>query len=671
MRLFEHRPFCAACAVYLISALICYQLNFQSTAIVFLICGVFAIAFISCMVFFKKHRRLFLRLSAFAIAALIAASGIWGYQKIANGKLADFTDKKVQVVVEINEVAYSSAYITYAQGKIISADGDKVSINAALEIIAMPDLKAGDVLSAKAEFRALDGSGEKDGYHYRKGAIACLTDFKDTEITGSHTSLSLLCTNLRLVLSSRIRECAPTEAGNFYAALLLGEKAALNESVIANFRALGISHTLALSGMHLSILILSLDKLLNRFGVHKFVRIGITLVLTVFYTAITGFSPSICRASLMLIATLVTYVLGKNHDAMTALFVSMVLLCAIHPYNVCDIGMWLSGCATFGILILQDWRVKPRELMPAPMPPRTTKRRIWIVKCLRLIGENLAITLAATVATLPIIAIVFGETSLLAIPANLLFNLPINIALVFALIALAFGGSIPFIGTALTAYGDFLLFLTQKSAAIPDITVSLNYPWAKIIFTAMAIASLAVLCIFRKSRLPVLCIIAASVTVFAGFYLAETAKQDAISRATYIGSENGAYFVVQRENKLIVYDASNETGALRQKLLSHIEAEHKPAIDHYILSHYSYRVESALEDINYTCPIKKLWLAPPQTENEIAYFEAVKTFTDAYAIPYEEFPYDAPIVLADAEVSFLPSFMYENSNQPNYAMHLS
>ena len=91
------------------------------------------------------------------------------------------------------------------------------------------------------------------------------------------------------------------ETGGLLGAILLGDRTYLSGQTSLDFSRIGISHVLALSGMHLAILILGIEKLLSLIGISKKARYIITIILTLAYVALTGFSVSVVRAGIMLI----------------------------------------------------------------------------------------------------------------------------------------------------------------------------------------------------------------------------------------------------------------------------------------------------------------------------------------------------------------------------------
>ena len=137
-------------------------------------------------------------------------------------------------------------------------------------------------------------------------------------------------------------------------ALLIGDKDDLDAGLKRDFRRLGISHILAISGTHFSVLLGMAAMLLRLLRLNKKQIYVLLLPLALLYMGISGFSPSVCRAGIMAMLSYLAFLLGRTRDACTALFVAVCALIACHPYAVLDVGLWLSFAATFSILILSE-----------------------------------------------------------------------------------------------------------------------------------------------------------------------------------------------------------------------------------------------------------------------------------------------------------------------------
>ncbi|MEI3363658.1 MAG: ComEC/Rec2 family competence protein, partial [Oscillospiraceae bacterium] len=129
-------------------------------------------------------------------------------------------------------------------------------------------------------------------------------------------------------------------SAGFLTAILTGDKAGLSEQASWNLSEAGLFHILAVFGMHCSFL-LTLVRLLT--GRHRRrLLAGVTVVLLVFYALLTGGSPSVVRACVMLIFLLAAPLLGRESDGPTSLLSALFFILLENPFAAASIGLQLS-----------------------------------------------------------------------------------------------------------------------------------------------------------------------------------------------------------------------------------------------------------------------------------------------------------------------------------------
>ena len=137
-------------------------------------------------------------------------------------------------------------------------------------------------------------------------------------------------------------------------ALLLGDKQLLSSEVRGHFSNAGAMHVLAVSGLHVGIVLYLLMFVLGRFP--RFISkrsAALTAVIIIWmYAGVTGFSPSVIRASFMFSMLVFAQLSGKNYNAMNVLFFTAFVLLVLDPMLIYDIGFQLSYLAMVGIFLL-------------------------------------------------------------------------------------------------------------------------------------------------------------------------------------------------------------------------------------------------------------------------------------------------------------------------------
>ena len=256
--------------------------------------------------------------------------------------------------------------------------------------------------------------------------------------------------------------------GSLLSAILLGLRRNLSPTLVESFRATGLSHLIVVSGFHVSILVGALaavtTPLLGR--QRAVVPAVVALVL---YTLLVGAGPSVVRAAIMGAAYLIaTRLLGRPTLSAASLFTAGWAMTLWQPHILWEVGFQLSFAATLGIMLYADrWSQGVARWLRRRLAPELVRPLMqWVV-------DILLIALAAQLLTLPLIAVYFGQISLVALPANLLVT-PLQPA------ALTIGGLAALAGLFSPLLGQLLgwlawlplmatLLLVQALAAIPGI----------------------------------------------------------------------------------------------------------------------------------------------------------------------------------------------------------
>ncbi len=133
--------------------------------------------------------------------------------------------------------------------------------------------------------------------------------------------------------------------------MLLGDKDLLEVEIKELYQKNGISHILAISGLHISMLCMGLFRLLRSIGSSVKLSTFITIVFLIFYICYTGASTSSLRAGIMCIVLLGAKLLRHNYDLLSSLALAAILVTAIRPMEITSAGFLLSFGAVIGVAI--------------------------------------------------------------------------------------------------------------------------------------------------------------------------------------------------------------------------------------------------------------------------------------------------------------------------------
>ena len=262
---------------------------------------------------------------------------------------------------------------------------------------------------------------------------------------------------LRETVSGILFENLGEEEGGIAAALLTGDRSALSEDFATDLRIAGGSHLFAVSGMHLSIWTGLLFLILRKRSRIKLLPNIAAVTFVLCYMPVTGFSPSVLRAGLMLIILFIGKMIRKESDGLNSLGISALILLTANIYLAGNISFLLSFSATWGIIVLSPYfSFRFARKGKKPNPVRFSAR--WIL-------NTIVISLIALSFTLPISAFFFTGVSLLSPVTTLLCTLPVEATMISSFLAICYS-TIPYLGKfffTLCAYSSkAIVFFIQK-----------------------------------------------------------------------------------------------------------------------------------------------------------------------------------------------------------------
>ncbi|MCI8648589.1 MAG: ComEC family competence protein [Anaerotruncus sp.] len=292
------------------------------------------------------------------------------------------------------------------------------------------DVEVGDVVQCSIKLDATtDTALYAKGLHLSgTGSILRIQD------GGADALLSVRLAHYRTRLSHHITYWLPGDEGQALAGMLLGNSQQIPRQIRSDYARTGISHLLAVSGLHLATLAALFELLVSRL-LSRRERAVFILLFTIAFMALTGFSPSVTRAGIMLIILQGACLLGRDPDSLNALGLAVLLLLVQNPYAAFGISLQLSYLATLGILLFSrpfaSWTIQ--RIGADPFTLREQHPLTF-----QLI-ESVMLTLSASVLTAPLLCWQFGKISLVSPIVNLMVAPLAAIALPAGLLCGFFG----------------------------------------------------------------------------------------------------------------------------------------------------------------------------------------------------------------------------------------
>ncbi len=610
MNLFKNRPF-ALCLSCFIFGLLSFYVTLQERIPFYfgLILPLFPLLF---FLLFKKGRRRALALFCLLFLLLGTAVGILHYRHAFKEFWEE--DGDIQIMGDVYEIVSEGKRTDTVLFHIFRMGEGDADLRIYLKLPAEEEVKLGDRFSCR-----ITDIVPSSSYDIAKGIAGSAVTDKATPIVFSEGGAALLLSNFRDTLIQRLRSPLPEKEGRLLSALLLGDDKNVDGNVKLSFRRSGLSHILALSGMHLAMLTSFLLFLFQKSRLPHRLGVILTLLFIWAYTALTGFSASLLRAAVMLTVVELGRLLRRIPDAYTSLFLAISLISSFSIGAVFDIGLWLSFFATFGIHFLKD--ISPER-----------KRNGILSSLWHRISFTLQLTLSASGFTVLLIALFFGELSLIAPISNLLLAPFFSLLLIASLLLLIF--PFPFLGVPIAAFTDLLLQAVDVFAKIPNIFISIFAPLSLFFVLLFSLFLLYLVCAKIKKKRIIRPLFLYS---FLGLFVMLTVlnvfslRESDFQYRRYYENE---YLVFNERGNVTVVDISNDDYAT-PFFITDLEENGITEIDTLILTHYDAHSADYVEWFTAHTLCFRILLSLPKTIEEAEYFLEAEEMANELGIPTE------------------------------------
>lgn len=344
-----------------------------------------------------------------------------------------------------------------------------ITVGQYLELLPGDHVRLTGALEPPPELASFDYAG----YLARQGIVATML-FPTVEPAGAAPAQSPArwAARARRTLERALQHSLPEPEASLGAGIAFGRDDAMPRALIDDFRATGLAHLVAVSGANVA-LIAGMVFLAAR----RLLRPGQAAlpaaIAVIAYVLVAGASASVIRAGLMAGVFLVGLAIGRPQAGLAALAAAAILMTALDPGAAADVGFQLSFAATAGLIAFGPWfgyglRTAMTRARIAPFVPG-------------LIIEVAALSLAANLATLPIVAATFGRVSLIGIAANVVVEPIFAVAFVSSLLTAIAGAAWEPAGWAAGLVTYYPLALISWSAG-----AFASVPWASVGVPRMA-----------------------------------------------------------------------------------------------------------------------------------------------------------------------------------------
>ena len=315
------------------------------------------------------------------------------------------------VIAEKEPKEYKDLYkVKIVNSKNSARNGTKLYIR----VNKKANIEVGDMLLINGTYLEPDVARNERGFNYKE-YLKTLEIYGTVEINhykvikkGRINKLILYTARLKEILKSNISKVIKkAENKNLLIAMILGDTEDLSEELKTDFLNSNLYHILSVSGGQVSNIIIGITILFRLLKIHKKIMDVLCIVILIEFMFLTGLTPSIIRACIMCIISLISGLIIRRYDIANSLGISLLIILINNPFAINSLSVLLSYFGFLGIIVLGSFTIKEVN--------KVIKNNI-----LRYILNIVISSVAAQIFIFPIILYIFGTISLTFIFSNLL-----------------------------------------------------------------------------------------------------------------------------------------------------------------------------------------------------------------------------------------------------------
>jgi len=374
--------------------------------------------------------------------------------------------------------------------------GRQSAVNGTL-LMAIKDSAAnaiyyGDELLIPAKYNPIEPPYNPGEFNYKKYLANQNIHYqaflypKQYKVIAQNTGNPVIAYSLRLrqrLVEKFKRNMHDTSAIAVASTLILGYKADLSNDVLQAYSKTGTIHVLSVSGAHVAIIYLLLNLVLgflNRYKYGKLFKALLIITLIWYYSLLTGFSPAVCRAAVMISMVIIGKTFSRYINTLNILAISAFFLLLYDPLFITDVGFQLSYLAVVGLIVFQ----------PIVYKWLTFKNK-WADKLWALCS----VSIAAQVITFPLSAFYFHQFPVYFLISNLFIIIPAEVIMCVG-IAYLLIPQIPVLSTVLGYVLEKSIVIMNKVLAVIEHTpfASIGKIWLNTV--EYLLAYVIIICLF-------------------------------------------------------------------------------------------------------------------------------------------------------------------------------
>lgn len=443
------------------------------------------------------------------------------------------------------------------------------------------DICIGDTLTLSGTVSQFDmplNEGGNDFSSYAKSQGASVR-IKSAIHKISHHKKGMLRSiySLRKQITQKILLHIPPKEAGLVNALVTGDKDYILEETKDNYRKAGIYHILAISGLHLNLIIMLLTAGFVSSKLKRKLKLIIPFVLTsfacIFLFIFTGFGVSIQRAAFMAIALCLAGIFMREYSPEASLFAICIIILMTEPYSYMDLSFLMSFSATLGVLIgvrlIKKWDISSRKFA--------------------YLLESIIISICATMTTLPVTVMNFGAISAVSLFANLVILAVAPVLLAFSYIYALLSLLLPSGFTEVLSYivlvpAKFSNLTAELFSVIPYSYINVSKPLFMLTYGNL----LLLLKLFRINKKYLRFVLIVIITI-ANIITISYNVNNSYTKVSFLNCGQGDCSVISgSDGSVVMIDCGSETYSSfgKNEVIPYLIAHDIQKIDALFITHY-------------------------------------------------------------------------------------
>ncbi|MCL2212928.1 MAG: ComEC/Rec2 family competence protein [Oscillospiraceae bacterium] len=679
MNIFKHRPLALTCAVFLAALAFTFYQPIPAKVAVAATAG--AILLVVAILHFLLPKRLKWRPSkkfavrfAATMFAVIFATGLGFVTYNVNAQrqidLADLIGPPITVTGHIVDVVHMTSWGSISIVQITEVEGVRHRFQTLMHTSVPLDIGNFESFTAEMVFSELENLPNRFPQRTFYGSQGIFTQaqlLSPLPYRGEPArNAGWMLYRMNAYLDDNLMMNLSPAGYSFTSVKVLGNRSNMDDALSRDFRTLGMAHMIAISGMHLSILVGGFDFLFRRLYMPKVFRTATLLALCVIYMGLCGFSPSVTRAGIMFLIFYAAEFFRREPDGITSLFFAVALICLVQPFSIFSPGLLMSMFATLGIMTLgTKWSNAALERFQGKS---------------KIIGTTLAslsVTVGATLFIIPPMSLYFSAFSVAGLVANFIFVPLTSIALFAAPILMLPPVPIPIITGMVANFVDRtteLIHFTASSARYLQWTViSLEYPFVPIFMLLLAICLCVLLVTSIKKRRYKIAPAAALLCSFALAIFVYNVNMPT-AQVIIVNDRNNDAIIMHSSGRVALVDISDGSRGV-MNTGRNISARHTHrGIDTYILTHLHQRHVGLLWWLANNYYLDYLVLPEPVTTADHNIYGSLVETAERLGISVITMPHygqSVAIYFGDLRFEKMPHAMISRSAHPVIALNIA